>query len=573
MKKLLLLLISFLLVGCSASNVTSENTIIVEKQGHNGKIQVAVSFQNNQIRQVEILNHHESPGVSDPALIDLPKEIVEYQSVALDVKSGVSVSSKAVLEAVSEAILQAGYALDDFQQPIEYAENPKEIIEIEKDVVIIGSGGAGISAAATIHELNGSVVIVEKMPYYGGNTLRAGGTMNAVDPIRQKRQGIEDSIELYIQQTYDFGGQKGDLKLIQTLAENALDARNWLSSYGGKWSEYVYQTIGGLWPRSMDVNVYGDTLNMYLDPLLKAVLSDEENDLLLNVKATAILMDEGVVKGIEAESTIDGTKYRIYGKKGVLIATGGYSANLEMVRLFNSNIPLNTSNHIGATGDGIILAQQVNAALVGMDAIQIHPHGNPQSGLLQSEIAGNVTDSIYINVDGKRFVNEQATWQEISEAVLNQPNKIMYSIYDAAQNIQDKMQAISEFRLIEADSIGSLATKLGIDETSLKNTIQTYNTAILQGSEDAFGKNLGHPIEQAPFYACLLTPVYHYTMGGIQINEQAQVISIDHQVIPHLYAAGEVTGGIHGDNRLGGNAMTDNTVFGRIAGQNLMNES
>lgn len=569
----ILIISCFLLLNYQPSphkdNQSQNNLYIIESEGYNGTIKLAVRFDKNKIQSVEVLSHNESPGVSDPAINDLTQDIVKHQSIGIDVKSGVTISSNAILNGVKEAIIKAGLNLNHFQtKPV--ISNKKETITLHTDVVVIGSGGAGCAAAATVVEEGGNVIIVEKMPYYGGNTNQAAGTMNAVDPIRQKRQNITDSNELFIKQTYEYGGKKGNLKLIETLVNHSLDARNWLSSYGGKWSEKIYQTIGGIWPRSMDVETYGQTKQMYLDPLLKKVLSHPQNQLLLNLKATSLIEKDGIIVGINAQSQTDFKEYHIYAKNGVIIATGGYSANLSMIKSFNSNIPLNTSNHLGATGDGILLAQQVDAALVGMESIQMHPHGNPQTGQLQSEIAGDVTNSIYINMQGKRFVNEQATWQEISQAVLNQPNKIMYSIFDSTQTTPQLDSAIRDYRLIKAQTINELAQKLGINPRELTNTIQDYNNRIENSLKDPFHKLTDKPVLQAPFYACLLTPVYHYTMGGIQINEKAQVINVKNEIIPHLYAAGEVTGGIHGDNRLGGNSMTDIVVFGRIAGKEIM---
>ena len=286
--------------------------------------------------------------------------------------------------------------------------------------------------------------------------------------------------------------------------------------------------------------------------------------------------DSGRVTGVVAFDTKNGQKYNFKANKAVIMATGGYAASNALVSKYNGVSGLPTSNAPTSTGDGIEMGLKAGAALEGMDYIQIHPHGNPVTGGLQSHFAGVIKNSIYVNKEGKRFVEESGRRDVISNATIAQPGQIMFSIFDSeggfyagVKELSDLDNLKSKGYIYQADTLADLAKQAGIDAKGLEETVARYNELVKAGKDTDFNKDeVELTIGKAPFYCVPLSPTLHHTMGGLKINTEAQVLKEDGSVIPGLYAAGEVTGGIHGSNRVGGNALTDGVVFGRIAGRN-----
>ena len=392
---------------------------------------------------------------------------------------------------------------------------------------------------------------------------------------------VEDSVEKFFMNTLEAGDFKADPALVAVLCRHALEARHWLTAHGTKWTEMVYQTIGGLWPRSLDEK---DKIafNGFVKPLAETV-GKLEGKIILNCKAESLTKnDAGRVVGVVAFDTKNGQEYRFKANKAVILATGGYAANAEMVKKYNGLSGLPTSNAPTSTGDGINMALAAGADLSGMEYIQIHPHGNPMTGGLQSHFAGVIKNSIYVNKEGKRFVEESGRRDEISNATIAQTGQIMYSIFDSEGGFYAGVKTLPEAELNNltskrylymADTLEDLAKKAGIDPAGLKATVARYNELVAAGKDTDFNKDeVELPIAKAPFYCVPLSPTLHHTMGGVRINTNAQVLRPDGSIIPGLYACGEVTGGIHGSNRVGGNALTDGVVFGRTAGKNAAND-
>ena len=543
--------------------------------GHNGALKVTMKFSENEIISITTENV-ESPGIGTAAIDILTDEIVKNQSLACDSISGATVTSGAFLAAVRECVKQTGITLSVLEaRKIDYPAKSDTPIEMTADVVIIGAGGAGFAAATEALENGASVIILEKNEMIGGNTARAGGTLNAPDPERQSKIGVEDSVERFIQNTMEAGDFKANPELVKVLCSHALEARQWLSKHGTVWSEMVYQTIGGLWPRSMD-EINKIAYNGFIAPLAKTV-KELNGKVVLNCKAEKLVQNEaGRVTGVIAFDTKNGQEYHFTAKNAVIIATGGYSANNDMVVKYNGVNGLPTSNAPTSTGDGINMGLSVHAALEGMDYIQIHPHGNPITGGLQSHFAGVIKNSIYVNREGKRFVEESGRRDVISNATVAQTGQVMFSIFDSEGGFYAGVKELSDLDnlkakgyIYQAATLEDLAKQAGIDPEGLKATVARYNELVASGEDVDFHKDeIELKIEKAPFYCVPLSPTLHHTMGGLKINTEAQVLRDDGTVIPGLYAAGEVTGGLHGTNRVGGNALTDCVVFGRIAGKN-----
>ena len=573
MKKLLSYIITLTLLLTSPVLATvSDGTFTGAGNGRNGEVKVDVTFADGAITDVVVSEHEETPGVADPALETIPGLIVESQSVEVDSVAGASMTSDAIKAAVSEAILAAGGAVEDFAGAAEGeeeapAEEPGELVVREAPIIIVGAGGAGLAAAVKLGQLGQTgAILVEKMPQAGGNTARSGAAYNAVDPELQEKQGIEDSIELHIQQTYEGGDEVGDIDLITVLCENALDSIHWLQDLGIEFQPSVTAVIGAMYPRShYPLNSVGSDFTIPLEQIAK----DMGQEIVLNMRATEFIVEDGRVVGVKAEDMNTGTSYEFRAEKGVILTTGGFGADVERCRQYNPNIPadIRTSNQPGATGDGIDMAVAIGAALEGIEYVQMLP------------IAGNfvstaIENQIFVNDNGERFVREDGRRDVMSNAVLEQEGQHMHMICDArvakdsitGTNIEKALEAGQIFR---ADTLEELAEIIGVNGENLVKSVEEFNKEITEGAEDPFGREVfDHTIEEPPFYSSgVQVPILHHTMGGVKIDTLARVISEEGEPIPGLYAAGEVCGGVHGGNRLGGNALADIFVFGRIAAE------
>ena len=289
------------------------------------------------------------------------------------------------------------------------------------------------------------------------------------------------------------------------------------------------------------------------------------------MQATELLVEEGRVVGVKAVDTQSGTEYEYRGEKGVILASGGFAADIERCRSYNANIPedIGTTNHAGATGDGIDMAIAIGAATEGIEYVQMLPvSGN--------SISGSIENQIFVNIEGNRFVREDGPRDVMSNAILEQPDKYMYMICDQRE-VDNGITGMNAYAMLEAgkvfcaDTLEELAQKIGVDGANLVQTVAAYNEEVTAGAEDAFGREVfGLTIEVGPFWASAQQrPVLHHTMGGVKIDVDTRVIDTQGNPIPGLFAAGEVTGGVHGSNRLGGNACADIFVFGRIAAERI----
>jgi urocanate reductase len=538
-----------------------DGTYVGKAQSHGGEMVVSVVVKDGKIQKV-VPKATDTEGISDAALTKLPAAMVKAQSTEVDAVSGASETSEALKTAVKEALKNA------WIDPVTSV--------VSTDVVVLGGGNAGLAAAVSASEKGAKVILLEKMAFLGGNSIRSGGAYNAADPERQKLINVEDSPQKHFEQTMAGGDNKADPALVRILTNNSLDGLHWLEGQGMKWNDKVFTVLGALWPRSHQP---ADATGTGFIKTLKASAEKKGVQILLETKATQLVQVNGRIVGVVATDA-DGKRVRYNASKGVVLATGGFGANKEMRQKYDPKITpnLGTTNSVGATGDGILLGQAINANLVGMEYIQMLPLGDPKTGVLEGWIGFDVENYIYINKLGKRFVSEAERRDVMTQALIKQPDQFMYVVCDAHSfpTPQDKNsfnetaeQLVKSGRDFTANTIEELATKMGVDPVAMKATIDRYNEGV-KTKNDEFGKKLlKDPIDKAPFYASPRVPTVHHTMGGVQINTQAQVIGTDGQVIPGLYAAGEVTGGIHGSNRLGGNALADTIVFGRIAGTNV----
>ena len=621
MKKLTAALLVFLMMvmtGAMALAYT-EGTYTATAQGNNGPVTVSVTFSADAITDVTVVEHSETAGLSDRPIAEIPAAIVENQSLAVDTVSGATNSSNAILTAVADCVAQAGGDVEALKA-VAVEKAPVEDVEATYDVVVLGGGGAGLTASITAAQNGAKVILVEKAGSLGGNTLIAGQGFNACDPERQANTEMSeallgqlksyldldpadfgafaevletvkgqindyiasgsttlfDSPELHMLHTYMGGKRTGldgtviepDLELARTFATNALDALEWAESIGAQWNDTTSTILGAMWPRSHGL-ANGNVITILTD-----AAKANGVEIVTDTRANELIVENGKVVGVKA-TTSEGANVTLHANSGVVLATGGFSANAPMVVEYNNYWPglsdtMPSTNAPTITGDGIVMAKAVGADLVGMGFAQLMPSSHPVDGSLFSGIWGSAETQVFINKEGKRYVNEYAERDVLSKAALAQTDGIFYIICDnkIAKNA-DVAGMEAKGNVVVADTLEELAEKLGIPADTFVETIERYNSFVDAQKDDDFGKPLfGEKIDEAPFVATPRSPSLHHTMGGVKIDTNTHVISTEGNVIDGLYAAGEVTGGLHAGNRLGGNAMTDFLVFGRIAGEN-----
>ena len=435
----------------------------------------------------------------------------------------------------------------------------------QADVVIIGSGGAGLSAAVTAHDLGKKVIVLEKMAMVGGNTNRAAGGLNAAETKPQAKLGIKDSIESHFNDTIKGGHYLNNPD--HKLTDNAKYSVDFINDLGGDLND-VGMMAGASQKRAHRPTGGGFVGAEVVRTLYKAS-KDRNIDIRTMADAQKLIVKDGKVVGVQFKQ---GKKpAQIVHAKAVVIASGGFSANQAMVAKIDPKLKgFATTNQPGATGDGIIMGEKVGAATVDMKQIQTHPTVVPGNGEMITEaVRGN--GAILVNKEGKRFINELQTRDVVSAAELKQTDKVGYLFFD--NSVRKSLKAIETYikkgLVTEGKTPEELAQKLGINADNLKTTLAEYAKFQADKKDAQFGRaDMPRPLTEAPYYAVMVTPAVHHTMGGLRINTEAQVLNHKGNVIPGLFAAGEVTGGVHGGNRLGGNAMADIVTFGRIAGRN-----
>jgi fumarate reductase flavoprotein subunit len=438
----------------------------------------------------------------------------------------------------------------------------------QADVVVIGAGAAGMTAAITAHDAGAKVIVLEKQPITGGNSMLAAGGMNAAETKYQKELGIQDSVDLMFQDTMKGGNNLNDPELVKILAKNSAGSIDWLTSIGADMSEVGM--MAGASAKRRHGPKGGKAVGAHLIDTLRSNAAERKIDVRVNSKVVKILEDDkGKVTGVQVEGKHRGL-YTI-NAKAVVLTAGGFSANPEKVALYRPEFKgMTTSNQPGATGDGLELGAAAGGELKDMKEIQIHPSVSAGSKILITEaVRGN--GAIVVNQEGKRFMNELTTRDKASAAILAQTGKMAYLVFD--EGVRQSLKQIEGYFHLELVKEGetpeALAKAINVPPGALKATIEAYNQAFDKKDDAEFKRpDLPRALRTPKYYAIAIKPGIHYTMGGLKINSSTQVIAKDGKPIAGFYAAGEVTGGVHGTNRLGGNSISETITFGRIAGAN-----
>lgn len=585
-----------MLAGCGKKEVKVTYTpgTYTSTQMGMKEMTVKVTVSKDRITNIKIV-HTETPGIGEPITQSMPAEILEIQGLGVDVVSGATLTSNAILAGVEDALRQAGATDDD----IKALKNVKKSTKKEKDqtltadVVVIGAGGAGMAAAVTAQQAGKSVIVIEKTSQMGGNTILSGGALNAVDDGSEVAKANEDSVAWHYEQTIKGGDNQGKESLVHILTDKAWDGVLWLKSLGMEFTGVVFTVTGGMWPRAQQPKEpegtgFFKTYQNYLD-------NNKGITMVYNTTADKLIMENGAVTGVVCTGKT-GNTVTVKANNGVVLATGGFGWNVEMREEANkeTNLWPSLGEHIlstntsSITGDGIKMAKEIGANLVQMGNIQLLPLGDPKTGSLSGNIEHAVESRIFVNLEGNRFVNEGGRRDEMTLGLFAQKDATMFIVMDSDtypngdenNNFGERIcDLVAAGRAYKADSLEELAKMMGVPAENLIKSVNEYNRHCLggdlEGQTDEFGRTLfidtdkkNNGINNPPYYAAMRIPTVHHTMGGVEINDNTEVLDTKGNVIPGLFAAGEVTGGIHGSNRLGGNALTDTVVFGRIAGEN-----
>ena len=579
-----------------------------------GEVSVTVTLTDGVITDCKIVGDSETEGIGSVVIESAADEIVSGNKGAIDVVTGATITSDAINEALAAALAAAGLDAADFTGDAS-AETAAEDRAMDADIVIVGAGGAGMTAAITAAEAGRSVVIVESQAMVGGNSVRATGGMNAAKTPAQDEnefneaagvektletaasewadneaitalantvaeqwaayqanpEGYFDSVELMELDTLIGGHGINDPALVEALCSNSADAIDWLAEQGIELTSV--SSFGGASVKRIHrpVDSEGKTISVgsYMIPLLQSKCEELGVEILLNTTANKILTDaDGAAVGIEATDK-NGAAVTV-NAKAVILATGGFGANLDMVVEYKPDLAgFMTTNAPGAQGQGIDMAVAIGAGTVDMDQIQIHPTVEANTAALITEgLRGD--GAILVNAEGNRFTDEVGTRDVVSAAEIAQTGSYSWLVIDQAMvDASSVIQGyIKNGYTVSGETYEELAEAMGVDAAAFAATMEKWNAAVAAGVDEEFGRtSFANPLDTAPYYAIKVTAGIHHTMGGLTINPQTQVLAGDGTVIDGLYAAGEVTGGVHGGNRLGGNAVADFTVFGRIAGE------
>ena len=557
-----------------AAPVTAEGTGV----GKHGDITVAVTFDAGKIQDIKIVKNAENPILAKKVFTDLKDQVVALSSTDVDLVSGATFSAKGFIDAVNDAAKKAGVTLAKADKKA-LKKAARELPKTSNyDVVVIGAGGAGFSAAITARNAGANVVLLEKMPAVGGNSLISGAEMNAAKNWVQPKLGInDDSPELHAEDTFKGGDGKGDMKVINVMTHQALDAAKWCRDYLGVRFEDDNLFFFGGHSRKRALIPVGHTGTEFIAKF-QAKADELGIPVITNMKAEELIKDkDGRVVGVKA--TMDGSEYTFNAKGGVVLATGGFGANPEMVKKYNPKIDerFKTTDAPGTTGEALYMAERAGAQLVNMGYIQTYPICDPISGAIELIADARFDGAIMLNQEGKRFVEELQRRDVLSEAILNQTGRYCWVLWnDKIGSISNTVKAhANEYEaftkqgiMTTCDDLKCIAdfTKIPFDQ--LQKTVKRVSDMAGKGNDKDFNHRAGlMDMQQGKYYVIKAVPSTHHTMGGVRINEKAEALTAEGKVIPGLWAAGEVTGVTHGTNRLGGNAYTDIIVFGRIAGE------
>lgn len=559
--------------------------------GMGGDVNVKVTVEDGQIVSIEVGDHNETPGISDPAIEQIPAAIIEAQSTEVAAVSGATITSEAIMYAVASALsgeTEEAVAVEiPFEQP---------------DVIVIGAGMAGLSAAVRASELGANVLIFEQMARVGGSAAVAGGSIVGAETIIEKEAGIEDSIDLLYEDFGRLGGEGNyNPEVARKFAERAGTAIDWLDTFVGVNFGDRMPTYGSYEPLNVNRVHYavpengdvsrstGDGGTGFISALkakLDEYIAGGTACLLMQTPVTDIVIENGVITGVIAN--INGEETVIHAPS-TIIATGGYGHNEAWLKEFNfTNVA--TSTPASAGGAGFDFARKAGAVFTGMDFCTAYGGAIPVTGFTKSLAANLYTNPgpIWVGLNGERFTDETRADSKVrsdawtaaeenkvfivyNEQAINPDMPMITGATDAAATLAELIEE-GEF-VYKADTVAELAQKAGINEAALVKTIETYNSDCEAGVDSLFGREANLvAMEEGPYYAIMTIPYVLITSGGPRINADAQMLNADGEVIPGAYLAGEIVGmaNVCGHTTIGGIGHGNCATWGMIAAENAV---
>ncbi len=538
--------------------------------GLGGEITVEVTFSDSAIEKVEIVNHSETPGISDPAIKDIPQSIVQHQSLGLDAISGATITSQAILEAVANTVEQAGGDLHKLQEKVEIKA---EDAHLEADVVVIGGGIAGLSTAIEAVDLGAKVILLEKMANTGGATAVSGGECLAAGTQMQADDGVEDTWEALADYWVEKGEGQINEEMVRTIAQMAPENILWMKDNGVEFMDTMQTPTAMPWqsPKRTHRAANGEG-NGFTDPL-RVSAENKGVQVLVSTPATGLMVEEEKVVGVTG-TTQTGGQLTVKANY-VVLATGGYDSNIDLINEYTPSIH-GALGRMGEAhmGDGLLWAKELGSPIIANDGgivLSINYFTNTTGEFDPYGIF------LYVNSEGQRFMNEGNYWFNRSREMLNLTGNLFYTIMDhktleQGAALEKGMEAGAVFK---ADTLEELAAQIGMEEKALVETVNAYNEACKKGVDEAFGKEAEKliAIDTAPYFAAVNTfNANSGSFGGPKIDNSCKVLDGENNPIPGLYAVGEVANGeiFYREYPCSGSAIQSYMAMGRIAARDMM---
>ena len=570
-KRLAALAVSAALCG-SAFAAMTDGTYTGEGKGRNGTITVEVTVKAGKLDAVKVVKHTETVGISDAAVADFPKAIVAAQSTAVDAVAGATMTSEGIRAAVAQAIQKAGGDPAQFAAAVVKKKAAKKLVKESADIVVVGAGGSGISAAVRAETLGANVILIEKMPVIGGATALNAGTLIATGSKYQREvmKETKDSPELAYKDIFTVGKNRNDPTLVKMVTERVGGVVDWLIydmkiPYGPAATQYPDHSA------NRQLGVTGRSVN-YLN-LMREKFLGMGGKLMLQTRAQELIRDDaGKVVGVRATDK-DGNTVELT-SKAVILASGGYGAVKSM-------LPKEMSNYVfygldSETGDGYKMATAIGAGTINLDLVKMYPQGVetvPGHGLAATASSTDTmkkSGAIYVNKNGERYVDENAALGVLTDKTVEQPDHIAYIVMDAkawkeyvAKSLEDKLvpneetlmtwtKIVNNGRPVMAvsDNLADAAKTMGVDPEGLAKTVARWNDMVKAGEDKDFHRKITGGLGEGPYYIVEQKVRYQTTLGGLKADADLRILDKAGKPIPGLYGAGCVVGGANGADSL-----------------------
>lgn len=551
-----------------ASAAMTDGTYTGVGQGKNGEVTVELQVASGKLAQVRVVKHVETPGISDAALTNFPQSIVDAQSLNVDVVSGATLTSEGIRLAVADAIRKAGGDPDAFAAIPVKKKVATKLIKDHADIIVVGAGGSGMSAAVRAESLGANVILIEKMPVIGGATALNAGTLIATGSRFQKEslKETKDSPELAAKDIFRVGKNRNDPLMVKQVTERVGGVVDWLVydlkiPYGPAATQYPDHSA------NRQLGVTGRSVNFL--KLMREKFEHMGGKLMLETRAQELLRDkDGRVVGVRATDSAGNTVE--LSSKAVILASGGFGAVKSM-------LPKEMNQYVfygldSETGDGYKMATAIGADTINMDLVKMYPQGVetvPGHGLAATASSTDTmkkSGAIYVNRDGKRYVNELASLGELTDTTVAQPGHIAYIVMDAKawkeyvnksledRLVPDEASLMKWTKIVNnghpvmavADDLKKAAEVMGVNPEGLAATVKSWNEMVANGKDTQFGRKIVGGLGDGPFYIVEQKVRYQTTLGGLRAGEGMRILDKNGKPIEGLYGAGCVVGGANG---------------------------